>query len=113
MGGWYALQLAIHQPHLAACVVNDSALPTNAADIARIRAPVVGNFAADDRGIPAAALHAFESAVRAAGGSADLKAYPGAASGFDDPTDRDRFRPDAAADAWNHTLAFFAETLAP
>ena len=113
IGGWYALQLAIHEPHLAACVVNDSALPTDAADIARIRAPVLGNFGADDRGIPAVALHAFESATRAAGGSADLKAYPGASDGFDDPIDADHYRPDDAADAWNRTIAFFAKTLAP
>src|SRR5580704_7042520 len=31
MGGWYALQLAIHEPALAACVVNDSAPPTDRA----------------------------------------------------------------------------------
>jgi carboxymethylenebutenolidase len=113
MGGWYALQLAIHQPNLAACVVNDSALPTDVADIARIRAPVLGNFGADDRGIPASALVAFESAIRASGASADLKAYPGASDGFDDPTDADHYRSDAAADAWNRTLLFFAKTLGP
>ena len=113
IGGWYALQLAIHEPNLAACVLNDSALPTDAADIASIRAPVLGNFGADDRGIPAAALHAFESSMRAAGGSADLKAYSGAGDGFDDPNDAEHYRPDAAADAWNRTLAFFAKTLVP
>jgi carboxymethylenebutenolidase len=113
MGGWYALQLAIHQPNLAACAVNDSALPTDRADIARIRAPVLGNFGADDRGIPAAALRAFEEAMGAAGDSADLKAYPGASDGFDDPTDADHYHPDAAADAWSRTLTFFAKTLGP
>jgi carboxymethylenebutenolidase len=113
MGGWYALQLAIHEPNLAACVVNDSALPTDRSDIARIRAPVLGNFGADDRGIPAAALRAFENAMQGAGESADLKPYPSASDGFDDPTDADHFLPDAAADAWNRTLTFFAKTLAP
>jgi len=111
IGGWYALQLAIHQPELAACVVTDSALPTDTADVARIRAPVLGNFGADDRGIPAAALRAFESAMRAAGGSADLKAYPGASDGFDDPSDTDHFRAGDAANAWDRTLTFFARTL--
>ena len=113
MGGWYALQLAIHQPSLAACVVNESALPTDRADIDRIRAPVLGNFAADDRGIPPAALSEFQKAMQAARESADLKAYPGASDGFDQPTDADHYRPDAAADAWNRTLAFFARTLGP
>ena len=113
MGGWYALQLAIHEPRLAACVVNDSALPTDRADIARIRAPVLGNFGADDRGIPPAALSEFQKTMQAAGESADMKTYPGASDGFDEPTDSDHYRPDAAADAWNRTLAFFAKTLGP
>jgi carboxymethylenebutenolidase len=111
MGGWYALQLAIHEPSLAACVVNDSALPTDRADIAHIRAPVLGNFGADDRAIPASALHAFQTALQAAGGAADFKAYSGASDDFDDPSDADDYRPDAAADAGNRTLAFLARTL--
>jgi carboxymethylenebutenolidase len=111
MGGWYALQLAIHEPILAACVVDDSALPTDAADIARIRAPVLGNFGADDRGIPPAALRAFQNSMQAAGVPADLKAYSGASDDFDDPAATDHYRPDAATDAWNRTIAFFAKTL--
>jgi carboxymethylenebutenolidase len=113
MGGWYALQLAIHEPSLAACAVNDSALPTDTADISRIRAPVLGNFGADDRGIPPEVLREFEIAMKSAGDSADLKAYPGASDDFDDPSDADRYRANAAADAWNRALAFFAKTLGP
>jgi carboxymethylenebutenolidase len=113
MGGWYALQLAIHQPALAACAISNSALPTDRADIAHIRALVLGNFGADDRGILASALLAFQNAMQAAGGVADFKAYSGASDDFDDPTNRDHYRADAAADAWNRTLAFFARTLGP
>jgi len=42
MGGGYALQLAIHQPRLSACVVNYGALPTDPNDIQQIalRAPI-------------------------------------------------------------------------
>lgn len=113
MGGWYALQLAIHEPSLAACVVNDSALPIDDSDIAHIRASVLGNFGADDRGIPQAVLRAFQTAIQSAGGTADFKAYPGASDDFDDPSDADRYRPEAARDAWNRTIAFFARTLGP
>jgi carboxymethylenebutenolidase len=35
MGGGLAVQLAIHEPQLTACVVNYGPLPTNAADIQR------------------------------------------------------------------------------
>ena len=46
-GGWFALQLAIHQPKLAACAVSDTALPTDSGDLARIRAQILANFGAD------------------------------------------------------------------
>src|ERR1700730_8653058 len=42
MGGGYSLQLAIHQPRLAACVVNYGALPTDPNDLQQIFAPVLG-----------------------------------------------------------------------
>jgi carboxymethylenebutenolidase len=51
MGGGYSLQLAIHEPRLAACVVNYGALPTDPNDIQQIAAPVLENFGAEDRGI--------------------------------------------------------------
>jgi len=38
MGGGLALQLAIHEPRLAACVVNYGPLPTDIADIRKIDA---------------------------------------------------------------------------
>lgn len=50
MGGCFALQQAIHEPRLAACVVNYGALPTSRADIQKINAPVLGHFGALDRG---------------------------------------------------------------
>ncbi|HJZ52292.1 MAG TPA: dienelactone hydrolase family protein, partial [Candidatus Acidoferrales bacterium] len=49
MGGGLSLQLAIHQPRLAACVVNYGSLPTDPNDIQQIMAPVLGNFGADDK----------------------------------------------------------------
>lgn len=44
MGGGLALQLAIHEPRLAACVVNYGPLPTDIADIQKIDAQVLGIF---------------------------------------------------------------------
>lgn len=53
MGGGLSLQLAVHEPRLAACVVNYGSLPTDSAEIGKIHAPVLGNFGAEDRGHPA------------------------------------------------------------
>ena len=43
MGGSFAIQLAIHEPRLAACVVNYGALPADPADVKRINAQVLVN----------------------------------------------------------------------
>ncbi len=111
MGGGYSLQLAIHEPKLTACVVNYGAMPTDPADIAAIQAPILGNFGADDRGITPDAVHAFESAMKGAGKSVDLKIYPGAGHAFENPNNTAGYRPEAAADAWNRIVAFLAKTL--
>src|SRR5277367_1355131 len=83
MGGGFSLQLAIHEPHLAACVVNYGALPTDPNDIQQIGAPVLGNFGADDRGITPADVSAFEKTMRGMNRRVDAKVYDGAGHGFE------------------------------
>ncbi len=111
MGGGLSVQLAVHEPKLAACAVNYGSLPTDTADIQRIQAPVLGNFGAEDRGIPPEAVRAFEKAVKAANKSIDVKIYEGAGHGFANPNNKAGYRHDAAIDAWARTLAFFGKTL--
>jgi carboxymethylenebutenolidase len=82
MGGWFALQLAIHEPRLAACVVNYGALPVNAADIQKINAPVLGNFGALDRTISPTKVRAFEKAMKTLNKHVDIKIYARAGHGF-------------------------------
>ena len=69
MGGKYSLQLADEEPTLAAAVVYYGATPTKAEDIARIKAPVLGNFGGDDQGPAPDQVKAFEAAMKAAGKS--------------------------------------------
>lgn len=111
MGGGLSLQLAIHEPKLAACAVNYGAMPTDAADIQKIQAPVLGNFGAEDHGIPPDAVHAFEKAMKAAGKTIDVKIYDGAGHAFENPNNKQGYRSDAAADAWARMLGFFGQTL--
>jgi carboxymethylenebutenolidase len=113
MGGGYSFQVAIHEPALAACVVNYGAPPTDPADIAAIHAPILGNFGADDMGITAAAVHTFAEAANAAHKSFDVKEYVGAGHAFENPNNTASYRPEAAADAWNRITAFFAAQLKP
>jgi carboxymethylenebutenolidase len=111
MGGGYSIQLAVAETKLAACIVNYGPLPTEAANLAKIKAPVLGNFGADDRGIPADAVRAFAAAMKAAGKTADVKIYDGAGHAFENPNNKDGYRPEAAADAWQRMTGFFKKTL--
>ncbi len=111
MGGGYSLLLAENEPKLAACVVNYGAMPTNPAIIQKIQAPVLGNFGAEDRGIPTDAVQAFEKAMKADGKTIDVKIYEGAGHAFENPNNKAGYRQDAAIDAWARMLGFFGKTL--
>ena len=111
MGGGLSLQLAVHERRLAACVVNYGAMPTDPAAIEKIRAPVLGLFGAEDRGIPPDAVHAFERAMKAANKTVSVKIYDGAGHAFENPNNKDGYRQEAAADAWKRTLGFLGQAL--
>jgi carboxymethylenebutenolidase len=111
MGGGWSIKLAMSEPKLAACIVNYGSLPTEASNIEKIKAPVLGNFGADDRGITPDSVHAFEAAMKAAGKSVDVKIYAGAGHAFENPNNKDGYRPEAAADAWTRMTVFLQKTL--
>lgn len=111
MGGEYSLLLATVEPRLAACVVNYGAMPTAPAAIRAIRAPVLGTFGADDAVITPASVRAFDSAMKAAGKTISVKLYDGAGHAFENPNNKDGYRPEAAQDAWERTVAFLAQQL--
>ncbi len=111
MGGGLSLQLAIHQPHLGAVVVNYGSLPTDPNDIQQIGAWVLGNFGADDKGITPADVEAFEKTMKGLNRRIDVKIYPGAGHAFENPNNTTGYRPEAAADAWKRTIAFLHNAL--
>jgi carboxymethylenebutenolidase len=111
MGGGWSIKLAEDQPKLAAFVVNYGPLPTDAAIIGKIKAPMLGNFGADDKGIPPESVHAFEAAMKAAGKNVDIKIYEGAGHAYQNPGNKDGYRPEATADSQKRIDAFFAKYL--
>jgi carboxymethylenebutenolidase len=111
MGGGWSVKLAEVQPKLAAFVVNYGSLPTDAGIIAKIKAPMLGNFGADDKGIPPSSVQAFESAMKSDGKSPDIKIYQGAGHAFQNPNNKDGYRPEATADADKRIDNFFAKFL--
>jgi len=111
MGGSWSIKLAEDQPKLAAFVVNYGALPTDPATISKIKAPMLGNFGADDKGIPPESVHAFEAAMKTAGKSADIKIYDGAGHAFQNPNNKDGYRKEATEDADKRITTFFQKDL--
>ena len=111
MGGGYSLQLAEHEPRLAACIVNYGEMPTDPATIRAIHAPLLGNFGADDQVVTPTSVRDFEKALQAEGKSIDAKIYDGAPHAFENPNNKTGYRPEAAADAWKRMTDFLAAEL--
>jgi carboxymethylenebutenolidase len=112
MGGRYALLLGAEDPKLAAVVAYYGAPPTDPASVARIKAPVLGNYGGEDKGPSPETVRAFEAAAKKAGPAVDVKIYPGAGHAFaneDNPFGG--YKADAAADAWARTTSFFKKHL--
>ncbi len=111
MGGGYALDLTLAEPRLAATVINYGHLVTDPAAIAKIRSPLLGNFGAEDRGIPAVDVRAFDAALKKEGKSSDIKIYEGAGHAFMNPNNKGGYVKAAAEDAQARIDSFLAKTL--
>jgi carboxymethylenebutenolidase len=111
MGGGYALALATQEPRLAGTVINYGRLVTDFDTIAKLNAPVLGNFGAEDRGIPAEDVKKFGATLTQAGKLGDVKVYEGAGHAFMNPNNKEGYNAEAAADAQKRIDSFFARNL--
>lgn len=111
MGGGLALNVALHEPTLAADVIHYGHLATDTEQLKKINAPILGIFGGQDRGIPVEDVKKFEQTLEQLGKKVEIKIYPDAGHAFENPVNKDRYRPEDAADAWKRTIDFFAGTL--
>ncbi len=111
MGGGFALKLAIAESQIKAAVVYYGKLVTDKEQLAKLNAPLLGIFGADDGGISADSVNEFEFRLLQLGKRADIRIYPHAGHAFANPENKDGYRPEAAEDAWRRTLAFFRANL--
>ena len=116
MGGGYALKLAIDQPSLRADVINYgvydyASLAKNPEEVKKINASILGLFGGQDRGIPTSDLKAFVDAMTKQGKKADFSIYSDAGHAFENPNNKDGYRPKDAQSAWKRTVIFFSDTL--
>jgi carboxymethylenebutenolidase len=111
MGGSLALQLALNDPSIRAVAINYGAPSTDKAQIAAMKADLLGNYGALDRGITPEDVHNFEATLKATGHHPDIKIYADAGHGFQNPINKDGYRPADTQDAHQRMLDFFAKTL--
>jgi carboxymethylenebutenolidase len=112
MGGGYSLALAVAEPRLAGAVIDYGRLVTDDAQIRRIKAALLGNFGAEDKGIPPESVKEFAARAKKLGVEVDFKIYPGAGHGFASAVSNPEvYRPEAARDADARTSAFLARRL--
>ena len=71
--------------------------------IAKIKAPMLGNFGGDDEGPSPAQAREFEAAARKAGKIFDLKVYQGAPHAFANPNNPDIHYRTTAEEIWHDT----------
>jgi len=107
-GGTTVNALAVRFPDLAAAVPFYGGQPA-AADVAKIKAPLMIQYAALDDRINAG-WPAYEAALKVNGVKYQMFMYPGTNHGFHNDT-TPRYDEAAAKLAWSRTLAFFNENL--
>jgi carboxymethylenebutenolidase len=111
MGGGYSLDVALQEPTLKADVINYGHLATDAQSISKINASILGIFGGQDRGIKVEDVKQFEQTLKQQAKKVEVVIYPDAGHGFENPNNKDGYRAADAADAWQHTVKFFAATL--
>ncbi len=105
-GGGWSLNAAMEFPgEIDATVMYYGQVTDDTDRLSEIESPILGLFAADDRGIKVQDVRAFESALNVLDKPADIHIYPDVGHAFANPTGN-RYNEAAANDAWQKTLAF-------
>jgi carboxymethylenebutenolidase len=117
MGGGYALQLALHDPEIRACVMCYGPVVTDSESLQPLHATILGIYGEQDKGIPAKNVRAFEDALKKDGKKVAGIHFYEAGHGFMRPMNgpgkkNPEYRESAAQDAWQQIDRFFARTLA-
>ena len=111
MGGGYSLDTALAEPQLAATVIHYGRLATDLSEPKKINAPILGLFGGQDRGITPDDVKNFQQSMEQLGKRIEVKIYPDAGHAFENPNNKQGYRPEDAADAWRRTIDFLAATL--
>jgi carboxymethylenebutenolidase len=112
MGGGLSAMMASQGRQVGAVGVFYGGRGTYNDDTARaVHAPILGIFGEADQSVPLDMIHANESKLREHGKTVEYVIYPAAPHAFFND-ERQSYRPEAAQDAWNRTLAWFRRYVA-
>jgi len=111
MGGGYALNVTLQEPTLAAAVIHYGHVATDPEQLKKINAAILGIFGGKDRGIPVEDAKKFEQTLKQLGKKVEIVIYPDAGHAFENPNNKEGYRPQDAADAWKRTVDFLAASL--
>jgi len=113
MGGTVALLMATERPFGASVTFYGGGVsqgrfgfPPLLEAAPALRAPWLGLFGDEDRSIPVADVEQLRAAAATSGAPTEVVRYAGAAHGFHCDQRAD-YQPEAAADAWSRTLAWY------
>ena len=109
-GGGKTLLFTTQNKDLAATVIFYGPIPKDLDAVKNITAPVLGNYGELDKPISSQVPRLAEE-MKKHGKSYDYKIYPDAPHAFFSDVREDRYRPEAAKDAWGRTLEFFKKNL--
>ena len=110
MGGGLSLSAAAHNGDIGAAVAFYGR-PLSASDTAKLHVPVLGLYGEEDQGIPPEAVRTFEQELQKNQIPHEIHIYPDAGHAFFNDTRPHIYKPEAAQDAWQKTLAWFRKYL--
>ncbi len=111
MGGALSLYAATKNEQVGACVVFYGGHPSVKPDLENLRAPVLGLYAGKDDFVTPESVRQLDARLSALGKQADIHIYDAAAHGFFNDERPEVYHPEAAADAWQRTVAFLRDNL--
>ncbi len=105
-GGGWSLNAALLIPdELDAAVIYYGQVTNDEERLQALNAPLLGIFAADDRGIPVASVREFETALEHLRKDFEIRVFDGVGHAFANPTGNNYNR-EAAEEAWSMTTEF-------
>lgn len=110
-GGHWSLRTGlVGGKDIKAVVIYYGAPITDASQLSRLSAPVLGLYGGKDTGIPIDSVRAMEAKLKNAGRAVAINVYPEANHAFANPTGQ-AYNKAAADDAWAKSLVFFKTNL--